>query len=78
MRNEEKNMALLEAKNVKKIYTTRFGGTQVQAIDRKEEEAMADRMYYLVFRDEEKCACWTEDFCLSASFSDCSFRYAWC
>ena len=53
MRNEEKNMALLEAKNVKKIYTTRFGGTQVQAIDRKEEEAMADRMYYLVFRDEE-------------------------
>lgn len=53
MRNEDKNMALLEAKNVKKIYTTRFGGTQVQAIDRKEEEAMADRMYYLVFRDEE-------------------------
>lgn len=26
-------MALLEAKNVKKIYTTRFGGTQVEAID---------------------------------------------
>lgn len=26
-------MALLEAKNIKKIYTTRFGGTQVQAID---------------------------------------------
>ena len=26
-------MALLEAKNIKKIYTTRFGETQVQAID---------------------------------------------
>ena len=26
-------MALLEAKNIKKIYTTRFGGNQVQAID---------------------------------------------
>lgn len=26
-------MALLEAKNIKKIYTTRFGGTKVQAID---------------------------------------------
>lgn len=26
-------MALLEAKNVRKIYTTRFGGNQVQAID---------------------------------------------
>lgn len=26
-------MALLEVKNVKKVYTTRFGGTQVQAID---------------------------------------------
>lgn len=29
-------MALLEVKNVKKIYTTRFGGNQVQALsDRK-------------------------------------------
>ncbi len=26
-------MALLEAKNIKKVYTTRFGGTKVQAID---------------------------------------------
>lgn len=25
-------MALLEVKNVKKIYTTRFGGNQVQAL----------------------------------------------
>lgn len=59
-------MALLEAKNVKKIYTTRFGGTQVQAIDRKEEEAMADRMYYLVFRDEETVSALTDGVMYSA------------
>ena len=29
---EERNMALLEVKNVKKIYTTRFGKNQVQAL----------------------------------------------
>lgn len=29
---EEKNMPLLEVNNVKKIYTTRFGGNQVQAL----------------------------------------------
>lgn len=36
MRNkimEVNNMALLDVKNVKKIYTTRFGGNQVQALD---------------------------------------------
>lgn len=27
-----KNMPLLDVKNVKKIYTTRFGGAQVQAL----------------------------------------------
>ena len=31
-RKEEHSMALLDVKNVKKIYTTRFGGTQVQAL----------------------------------------------
>ena len=27
-----RNMALLDVKNVKKIYTTRFGGNQVEAL----------------------------------------------
>ena len=31
-RKEEKLMSLLEVKNVKKIYTTRFGGNQVEAL----------------------------------------------
>lgn len=31
-RNEEKLMSLLEVKNVKKIYTTRFGSNQVEAL----------------------------------------------
>lgn len=31
-RKVEQNMALLEVKNVKKIYTTRFGGNQVEAL----------------------------------------------
>lgn len=31
-RKAVKNMALLEVKNVKKIYTTRFGGNQVEAL----------------------------------------------
>ena len=29
---EESNMALLEVNNLKKVYTTRFGGNQVQAL----------------------------------------------
>lgn len=31
-RKEEKLMSLLEVKNVKKIYTTRFGSNQVEAL----------------------------------------------
>lgn len=31
-RKDEKQMALLDVKNVKKIYTTRFGGSQVEAL----------------------------------------------
>ena len=31
-RQEVMNMALLEVNNLKKIYTTRFGGTQVEAL----------------------------------------------
>lgn len=32
MKGREYEMALLEVKNVKKIYTTRFGGNQVEAL----------------------------------------------
>lgn len=32
MKGREYEMALLEVKNVKKIYTTRFGGNQVEAV----------------------------------------------
>ena len=31
-RQEVMNMTLLEVNNLKKIYTTRFGGTQVEAL----------------------------------------------
>lgn len=49
-RKEEKLMSLLEVKNVKKIYTTRFGSNQVEAL--RDVNFTVERGEYVAIMEE--------------------------